>query len=176
MSCIPIFREYRDWLFVVDIFFPTPLPGEMIQFDYCNIFQMGWFNHQLVTDWELSTWLPAEYSRTLQILAKKNVNDFPRRAASLKKSWPMMHNLRWWRARRKWGMGWYELICFQMTRWFFSTATSNLLSPGRSLLVLLLSHQFDLQLIREEAAGSHPHIGKSMWLMITDQTSKQPKL
>ena len=20
----------------------------MIQFDYCNIFQMGWFNHQLV--------------------------------------------------------------------------------------------------------------------------------
>ena len=21
--------------------------GEMIQFDYCNIFQMGWFNHQL---------------------------------------------------------------------------------------------------------------------------------
>jgi len=41
-----------------------------------------------------------------------------RRAASLKKSWPMMHNL-------------------------------------RSLLVLLLSHQFDLQLIREEAQPEH---------------------
>ena len=25
----------------------SPLPGEMIQFDYCNIFRMGW-NHQPV--------------------------------------------------------------------------------------------------------------------------------
>ena len=150
ISCIPIFREYRDWLFVVDFFLPTvgdgcTYPNDIMRMCFStvfgesqkgrewdgqtptfeekknsgtfnrgwwfqtffyvhpylatwsnltNIFQMGWFNHQLVTDWELSTWLPAEYSRTLQILAKKNVK-FPRRAASLKKSWPMMHNLRW---------------------------------------------------------------------------------
>ena len=25
-----------------------PSPGEMMQFDYSNIFQWGWFNHQLV--------------------------------------------------------------------------------------------------------------------------------
>ena len=29
------------------IFFFSPLPGEMIQFDE-HIFQMGWFNHQLL--------------------------------------------------------------------------------------------------------------------------------
>ena len=29
----------------VSYFHPDPL-GEMIQFDYSNIFQMGWFNHQ----------------------------------------------------------------------------------------------------------------------------------
>ena len=33
---------------VSDIFFFSPLFGEMIQFDV-HIFQMGWFNHQLVT-------------------------------------------------------------------------------------------------------------------------------
>ena len=27
----------------------SSLPGEMIKFDYSNIFQMGWFNHQLET-------------------------------------------------------------------------------------------------------------------------------
>ena len=26
----------------------TPIPGEMIQFDEHNMFQIGWFNHQLV--------------------------------------------------------------------------------------------------------------------------------
>ena len=29
------------------MFSPLPVPGEMIQFDE-HIFQMGWFNHQLV--------------------------------------------------------------------------------------------------------------------------------
>ena len=28
----------------------TPKVGEMIQFDDCNMFQMGWFNHQPVVD------------------------------------------------------------------------------------------------------------------------------
>ena len=28
------------WL--TNIFYFSPLPGEMMQFDYCNIFQMGW--------------------------------------------------------------------------------------------------------------------------------------
>ena len=31
-------------------FILTPIPGEMIQFDHCNIFKMGW-NHQLATYW-----------------------------------------------------------------------------------------------------------------------------
>ena len=28
--------------------FPPRIPGQMIQFDHSNIFQMGWFNHQLL--------------------------------------------------------------------------------------------------------------------------------
>ena len=31
-----------------NMFLFTLLFGEMIHFDNCNIFQMGWFNHQLV--------------------------------------------------------------------------------------------------------------------------------
>ena len=35
-----------------NIFYFQPDPwGKMIQFDYCNIFQMGWFNHQPVLRW-----------------------------------------------------------------------------------------------------------------------------
>ena len=33
--------------------FSTPIPVKIIQFDYRNIFQMGWFNHQLWFYWEL---------------------------------------------------------------------------------------------------------------------------
>ena len=35
------------WVVVSNIFLCSPLLGEMIQFDE-HIFQMGWFNHQLV--------------------------------------------------------------------------------------------------------------------------------
>ena len=35
---------------VFNYFVFSSLPGEMIQFDE-HIFQMGWFNHQLVTHW-----------------------------------------------------------------------------------------------------------------------------
>ncbi len=38
-------RIARWWFQTLFMF--TPIPGEMIQFDYSNIFQMGWFNHQL---------------------------------------------------------------------------------------------------------------------------------
>ena len=37
---VSMFQIYQIFLF-------APLPGEMIQFDE-HIFQMGWFNHQLV--------------------------------------------------------------------------------------------------------------------------------
>jgi len=33
---------------VSNVFFFTPIPGKMIQFDY-HIFEMGWFNHQRVS-------------------------------------------------------------------------------------------------------------------------------
>ena len=37
------------WVVATQISFSfTPIPGEMIQFDE-HIFQMGWFNHQLLT-------------------------------------------------------------------------------------------------------------------------------
>ena len=39
--------EFAGWLFQIFLF--STLPGEMIHFDE-HIFQMGWFNHQLV--WE----------------------------------------------------------------------------------------------------------------------------
>ena len=38
---------YRWWFPIILVF--TPNIGEMIQFDACIFFQMGWFDHQLAT-------------------------------------------------------------------------------------------------------------------------------
>ena len=53
-GCFFMFFEIKQMIFChmllgggFKYFLFSPLPGEMIQFDYCNIFQMGW-NHQLV--------------------------------------------------------------------------------------------------------------------------------
>ena len=43
----PFNEDVIIWLVVSNIFLFLPLLGEMIQFDE-HIFQMGWFNHQLV--------------------------------------------------------------------------------------------------------------------------------
>ena len=44
--------SFKKYSHLGNIFLFSPLPGEMIQFDE-HIFQMGWFNHQLV----LNGWL-----------------------------------------------------------------------------------------------------------------------
>ena len=45
---------YSRWWQLKHVWFSPQNPGEMIQFDE-HIFQMGWFNHQLVIVWD-STW------------------------------------------------------------------------------------------------------------------------
>ena len=56
---------------VVSIIFVifTPIPGEMIQFDE-HIFQMGWFNHQLVIspkEMHCFCWYGCNIPETLQV-------------------------------------------------------------------------------------------------------------
>ena len=45
----PIFGNTHIWVVVPNIFYVHPYLGKMIQFDE-HMFQMGWFNHQLVYD------------------------------------------------------------------------------------------------------------------------------
>ena len=43
------FQPMTRWFQISFMFiFFIPIPGEMIQFDCSNSFQMGWFNHQLL--------------------------------------------------------------------------------------------------------------------------------
>ena len=41
-------HSYTRWWFQISLF--SPLPGEMIKFDE-HIFQRGWFNHQLTSQY-----------------------------------------------------------------------------------------------------------------------------
>ena len=50
------------WVVATQIFLFLPLPGEMIQFDE-HIFQMGWFNHQLVFAWPSQKTTPSQNYR-----------------------------------------------------------------------------------------------------------------
>ena len=52
---IPVQSNTR-WWFQTFFIFHIPIPGEMIQFDE-HLFQMGWFNHQLVEYYPLILWV-----------------------------------------------------------------------------------------------------------------------
>ena len=44
------FREGNKWQ-LKDFFIFTPISGEILQFEGCIFFQMGWFNRHLDVNW-----------------------------------------------------------------------------------------------------------------------------